>query len=99
MYIVQRRERAMGKHAFVRWWGRLDGQRRHATLRMGKKGHGYLLAEAWFYPDDEQSKAEARALFSRAAKREGVEVIGSDWHDRPATRRSARAEREAQAGA
>lgn len=82
----------MNKRAYIRWWGRLDGQKRHATLRIGPKGHGYLVAETWVYPDDSADVERAERLFQAAAKREGIDIIGSDWHDRPATRRSAQSE-------
>jgi hypothetical protein len=78
--------------AYIRWWGRLDGQRRHVTIRTGAKGHGYLLAETSVYPDDAGDVERVRRVLTAIAHAAGYNVVGDDWDQRPGTRRSTRGE-------
>lgn len=66
------------KPAFIKWYGKQNGQERRATLRSGAKGEGRVLQAVNYWPNSGSSLDAAYRIFKDVAEREGYEIAGSD---------------------
>lgn len=72
------------KPAFLRWNGgssrdahKHPGQVR-ATLRTGRKGHGWLVAEFWYMPERKGDHDKTLRFFEQVAQENGLTIVGTD---------------------
>lgn len=66
------------KKAYIKWYGKQNGQERRATLRAGANGTGKALQVVNYWPHSGPSMDAAYNIFIEVAKREGYEIVGSD---------------------
>lgn len=66
------------KPAFIRWYGKQNGQERRATLRAGAKGEGKVLQVVNYWPHSGPSIEQAYKIFSEVAERQGYAIAGTD---------------------
>lgn len=69
------------KKAYIKWYGKQNGQERRATLRGGENGAGKVLHVVNYWPHSGASIDAAYAIFTEVAKREGYEIVGSDRNE------------------
>jgi hypothetical protein len=68
----------MDKPAFIKWYGKQNGQERRATLRAGAKGQGKVIQVVNYWPDSGPSMDAADRIFTEVAAREGYTIVGTD---------------------
>ena len=66
------------KQAYIKWYGKKNGEERAATLRAGANGTGQVLQTVNYWPAHGVSIDAAYKIFQEAAEREGYEIVGSD---------------------
>jgi hypothetical protein len=64
--------------AFIKWYGKQNGQERRATLRAGANGNGKVLQVVNYWPHSGKSIEAAGRIFEEIAVREDYEIVGSD---------------------
>lgn len=69
------------KPAYIRWYGKRNGENRYATLRSGRKGHGYLIVAIWYWPHSPSSIEAADRWFHARAAEQDFEIVGSDRYE------------------
>lgn len=66
------------KPAYIKWYGKKNGQERRATLRAGRQGNGEILQVVNYWPHSGPSMEAAWDIFCQVAADEGYEIVGSD---------------------
>jgi hypothetical protein len=69
---------AMAKQAYIKWYGRRNGQERRAELRAGANGKGKVIQVVNYWPEHSASISAASDTFYNVARREGYTIVGSD---------------------
>lgn len=69
------------KPAFIKWYGKKNGQERKATLRAGTKGTGKIIETVNYWPDSAASNQAAWDIFQSRARIEGYQIVGSDRNE------------------
>ena len=67
-----------GKPAFIKWYGKQNGQERRAELRAGARGQGKVLQVVNYWPHSGPSMESADRIFDEVAARDGYVVVASD---------------------
>lgn len=66
------------KPAFIKWYGKQNGQERKATLRAGAKGKGKTLHTINYWPNSSLSREKTYDLFIKAADYLGYQIVDTD---------------------
>lgn len=66
------------KKAFIKWYGKQNGQERRAELRAGERGTGRVIQVVNYWPHSSASLDAAANIFEQAAARNGYTIVGSD---------------------